>query len=180
MEEVAQIKQTRRKLGLTQHQLASMSGVSQSLIAKIEAGDVDASYSKVKGILEALSNAQLSSEKTAKEIMHAGLETVRASDLIHSVAAKMRKHSISQMPVIEGGHIVGSISEQAMLEVFSGGSKTESLKVSDIMDEAFPTALPGTPISAIAALLRHHPAVLVMEKGKIAGIITKADLLRAI
>jgi len=55
-----------------------------------------------------------------------------------------------------------------------------AVKVAEAMDEAFPTALASTPISAIASLLRHYPAVLVMEKGEIAGIITKADLLKTI
>ena len=93
----------------------------------------------------------------------------------------MRKRSISQLPVIEGGHLAGSISEQAIVSHFSSDpKKLSSLKVGDAMEEAFPTIPPNTPISAIAPLLRHHPAVLVIEKTKIAGIITKADILKTI
>jgi predicted transcriptional regulator len=44
MDETKFIGPTRRKLGITQHQLARMAGVSQSLVAKIEAGSVDAAY----------------------------------------------------------------------------------------------------------------------------------------
>ena len=181
MESLAFIRDTRRKLGITQHQLARAAGVSQSLVAKIESGRVDAAYSKVRAILEALERSQLASEKTAKEIMHTGIEAVQPSESLHTVAQAMRKHSISQMPVVDGKQLVGSITEQAILSHYSSNpKKTATLRVSDAMEEPFPSVLPGTPISAIASLLRHHSAVIVMERGKIAGIITKADLLKTI
>lgn len=181
MEESAYIREQRRKLGITQQQLARMAGVSQSLIAKIESGRIDAAYSKVKSIIEVLQREGYSKEKAAKDIMHAGLEGVAASETLHAAAAKMRKFSISQMPVLEGKQVVGSISEHTLLAHFTADpKKMAGIKVREVMEEAFPTALPLTPISAIAALLRHYPAVLVMEKGNVTGIITKADLLKTI
>ena len=181
MEDLSRIRESRRKIGMTQHQLARAAGVSQSLIAKIESGRIDAAYSKVKAILEALERQQLTSEKTAKEIMHASVESSSPSESLHAVAEKMRKHSISQMPVSEGKLVIGSISEQAILLQFSANpKKTATLRVSDSMEEPFPSVLLSTPISSVASLLRHHSAVLVMEKGRIAGIITKADLLKTI
>lgn len=181
MDEVALIKDKRKKLGITQQSLARMAGVSQSLIAKIESGRIDPAYSKVKSITEVLEREQFSKERCAKDIMHAGIETVSASETLHSAAAKMRKHSISQMPVVEGKQVVGSLSEQSVISHFaSDPKKIARLTVSEAMEQPFPTALIATPISAIAALLRHYPAVLVMDRGNIAGIITKADLLKTI
>ena len=181
MEDLKWIGERRRRLGLTQQSLARLAGVSQSLVAKIEAGRVDAAYSKVRAIIEALERQQAASEKAAKDLMHAGVDALSPSETLHSAAQAMRKRGISQMPVVEGGKAVGSISEELVLEKFSSDPKRMAqLKVGEAMGDAFPSALPSTPISAVAALLRHHPAVLVMEKGRIAGIITKADLLKAI
>lgn len=181
MEDLSFIRDSRRKIGMTQHGLAKSAGVSQSLIAKIESGRVDAAYSKVKAILAALEREQLSGEKKASDIMHPEVESAAPSESLHAVAERMRKRSISQLPVSEGRQLVGSISEQAILSHFSSGQKKiVTLRVSDAMEEPFPSVLPSTPISAINSLLRHHPAVLVMEKGRIAGIITKADLLKTI
>jgi predicted transcriptional regulator len=181
MDNVSWIGEKRRKLGITQQKLAKMAGVSQSLIAKIESGRIDPAYSKVTSITEALEREQFSKEKTAKDIMHTGIETVSAGENLHSAAAKMRKHSISQMPVLDSNRVVGSISEEIVLLHFpSDPKKIAHLLVGEVMAEAFPSALPLTPISAVAALLRHYPAVLVMERGSIAGIITKADLLETI
>ncbi|MCX6771146.1 MAG: CBS domain-containing protein [Candidatus Micrarchaeota archaeon] len=180
MEEASFIGKERRRLGLTQHQLAKMAGVSQSLVAKVESGSVDAAYSKIKALLEALERASLSGERTAREIMHAGIKSVAPSDTLHAASAAMRKLSISQLPVVEAGRVVGSLTEASILACFSERKDIAKTRVSEVMDEAFPNVLPSTPISSVASLLRHHPAVLVLEKGEIAGIITKADILRAI
>jgi predicted transcriptional regulator len=180
MDETRFIGIERRKQGMTQHALARAAGVSQSLVAKIEAGSVDAAYSKIKAIVGALERAQLSGEKTAREIMHPGIKSVLPSDTLHAASAAMRKLSISQLPVMDGGRVVGSITEASILSCFSEKKDIAKIKVAEVMEEAFPNVLPSTPISAVAALLRHHPAVLVSKKGDIAGIITKADMLRTI
>ena len=41
------IPDRRRKLGLTQNQLADMAGVSQSYIAKLEAGKINIEHNRV-------------------------------------------------------------------------------------------------------------------------------------
>jgi predicted transcriptional regulator len=180
MEESGWISQNRRRLGMTQHELARASGVSQSLVAKIEAGSVDAGYSKVRRIIEALEHASLGNEKRARDIMHPGVDAVGPDGTLHSAAAAMRKKAISQLPVVHKGQVVGSLTEEALLSCFSEGRNPGNVRVSEAMGEPFPSVLPTTPLSAVASLLRHHPAVLVSEKGRIAGIITKADILKSI
>jgi len=180
MEESKWIGSQRRKLGMTQHALACAAGVSQSLVAKIEAGSVDASYSKVKRIIEALEHAAAGNESKAQDIMHSGVETVSPRDTLHSAAAAMRKKAISQLPVVDGGQVAGSLTEEELLSCFSKGNGIRKMRVEEAMGEPFPLVLPTTPVSAVAALLRHHPAVLVSDKGRIAGIITKADILKSI
>jgi predicted transcriptional regulator len=76
--------------------------------------------------------------------------------------------------------VVGSLTEASILACFSERKDIAKIRVLEVMDDAFPNVLPSTPISAVASLLRHHSAVLVLEKGEVAGIITKADILRAI
>jgi len=180
MDETQFIGEQRRKLGMTQHALARASGVSQSLVAKIEAGSVDASYSKVKRIIDVLEHAAAGNEKKARDIMHSGVDAAAPDDTLHSAASSMRKKAISQLPVVHKGQVVGSLTEEALLYCFSSGRKPGEVRVSEAMGEPFPSVLPDTPLSAIASLLRHHPAVLVSEKGRIAGIITKADILKSI
>ena len=65
--DITQLKKIRKQLDLTQHQFAKNSGVSQSMIAKIEAGKLDPTYSYVRKIEDAMSSLTKHKEKEAKE-----------------------------------------------------------------------------------------------------------------
>ncbi|MBI2647565.1 helix-turn-helix domain-containing protein, partial [Candidatus Woesearchaeota archaeon] len=60
--ELVEVKKIRKKLELTQTQLANRAGVSQSLIAKVESGRIDPTYSKTKKIFSALSELEKKEE----------------------------------------------------------------------------------------------------------------------
>ena len=64
------IPEKRRKLGLTQSQLAELAGVSQSYIAKLEAGNIEPSYVKVKALFEALDRLEQEKHVSAGQIMN--------------------------------------------------------------------------------------------------------------
>ncbi|MEM4347967.1 MAG: CBS domain-containing protein [Candidatus Anstonellaceae archaeon] len=180
MEDLRLIKELRLKLGITQQQLSKAAGVSQSLLAKIEAGKVEPTYSKALRIIHAIRGMQRQKEKKAKDIMHCGVEIAYVSQPLHQAISKMRKKNISQLAVSDGKKIIGSISEQGLVKRFSAGQNLSGAKVADVMDEAFPSVLPDAPISSIVPLLQYYPAVLVLEKGEVVGIITKADLLKTL
>ena len=50
--DIKEIKILRKKLEITQNELAKKSGVSQSLIAKIESSNIDPAYSSIKKIFD--------------------------------------------------------------------------------------------------------------------------------
>ncbi|MEM4504008.1 MAG: CBS domain-containing protein, partial [Archaeoglobaceae archaeon] len=52
------------------------------------------------------------------------------------------------------------------------------LKVKDILEPPLPEISPDTEIEEFSKLLLENPAVIVVEKGKILGIITKHDVMR--
>ena len=58
MYKLSEIKRLRKKLEINQKELAVRAGVSQSLIAKIEAGKIEPTYSKACGILETLKDLE--------------------------------------------------------------------------------------------------------------------------
>ena len=68
MRSLSEIKKIRKALGLTQKKLAFISGVSQSLVAKIESDRIDPTYSKVNQIFSALDSQKRSVEITAESI----------------------------------------------------------------------------------------------------------------
>ena len=173
--ELQNLKKMRMALGLTQHQFAKQAGVSQSLIAKIEAGRVDPTYSKVKQIEEALHLLSAKKELSLEEIMTTKIITVRPSEKAADAIKIMNSKDISQIPVIDGDNVIGLVSESSALE---HAERLKYCTTAEIMDEVPPIVPLTTSISVVSNLLKHYPIVLVKKKGTLAGIITKADLLR--
>ncbi|MDO8340265.1 MAG: CBS domain-containing protein [Candidatus Burarchaeum sp.] len=181
--EISELGKRRRRLGVTQTQLAKLAGVSQSLIAKIERGRVDPSFSNVKRLSDALEVLERRESVSAKDIMTGSIISVRKSELVSGAIKLIQSNGISQLPVMDGEHLIGSFSEGTITELLASGtdsSKLSKMTVVQVMDEPFPTVREDTPISAISPLLQHNSAVVVVRGGKGRGIITKADLLKAV
>lgn len=183
--EIKSIKNRRKLLGLTQKDLAKQAGVSQSFIAKMESGRINPSYNHVKQILDFLESLESieREELRARELYHKRVFSLSTYDRIPYAVELMRKHEISQLPVFRGKMPVGSVTEKGIVDLMSRGhdsKKLSRMRVAEIMEEAFPIISQETPLSVISSLLQHNPAVLLSREGDIAGIITKADIIKVI
>ncbi|MBR9675727.1 CBS domain-containing protein [Candidatus Woesearchaeota archaeon] len=175
---VDEIKRMRKRLGVTQSELATKSDVSQSMIAKIESGLLDPTYGKAKKIFETLSALEKKEEKKAKDLIQTNVISVKSSDSIRKTIGVMRHNEISQLPVIDEKSCVGLVSETSLLDAIINQKSYDSL-VSEFMLECPPIINQDTNLDVITSLLKHYPLVIVSEKGKIRGVITKADILTA-
>ncbi len=167
------LKKLRLERGLSQTEVARFADISQAHVAKIESGKVDPRLSTVNKILLVLSKKERLA-RTCGEIMSRVI-FVRPDTPVRKVISIMKSSGFSQLPVIEKGAHLGSVSEETLLHHMD--RKLERLCARDIMDRPFPIVDSGDSVEVIPPLLDTHPAVLVSEKGKIAGIITKSDLL---
>jgi len=177
--QLSEIRPLRRKLGLTQQQLARAANVSQSLVAKVESGLVDPSYSAARQLFAALRSFERKQEPSAKELMQMRLVTCRADEKLTLAIAKMQKGALSQLPVLEQGQVVGMLTERAIIKGMARIRHGATI-VREIMEDAPPIVPPETPRKVLAEILGHFSLVLVKGKGKVKGIVTKADLLRTI
>jgi len=176
------IKKYRKQVELTQVELAKKAGVSQSLIARIEAGGVDPRLSTLKRILDAMRVEEIR-DVCAEDIVKTPVIHVSPEDTIGQASEIMEKHGISQLPVLEGDVQVGSISEAMVIkgmDLEKDLSRMSAKKISEIMNGGFPTVGKKTGVKALSKLLEMDPAVLIAEKGKVVGIVTKADVLKLI
>ncbi len=180
--EIDEIQRKRKSLGLTQKELAALVNVSQSLIAKIETKKVNPSYRIVKKIFDTFEELEKKSRITAKNLLTSNVVFARKNDKLRKCMELMRKHGYSQLPIIDRNNVVGSISEKTILDLISKSeriSKILNKKAFEVMEEAFPIVKEDEGLPVILTLLQSNHAVLVSKKGKIVGIITKADLLKA-
>jgi len=178
-----EIGRRRKLLSLSQKQLANLAGVSQSMIAKIENKNISPSYSKTKAIFDTLESIERRNEVKAKDICHGKLVGVQAHEPISRAVRLMRDTGFSQLPVFNGDHLVGSMTEKTIVQKLVSLPKPDlasKREVETIMDDAFPMVNELTPVSMVSALLQYEPAVLVLRRGHVLGIITKADLLKVI
>jgi predicted transcriptional regulator len=174
--ELSQIKTLRKRLDITQEELSRAAGVSQSLIAKIESGKIDPSFTKVRKITDALYGIQGKKSLSASDIMSRKIISLSPDDSIDHAVKKMSEHGISQLPVLDKGACVGLITEGGLL--FSGNKKPE--KVREAMQDCPPIIPSKTPISNLAQLIEYSPLILVSENGELRGAITKTDIIKGI
>ena len=178
---IDEVAKKRKIMGLTQQKLARLAGVSQSLIAKLESQKIDPSYIKVKAIFDVLERLQTETEVRVDKVLHNKVVGIQKSDSVSKAVQMMADYGYSQLPVFDGEHAVGSISEKTIIVKVSAGkdlSQVSKLSVGDIMEEAFPQVGKDTPLPLISSLLQVYSAVLISAKGKVVGIVTKADLLK--
>ncbi|MBS7655382.1 CBS domain-containing protein [Candidatus Bathyarchaeota archaeon] len=179
-----EIELKRKSLGLNQKQLAKLAGVSQSFIAKIESGKINPSYEKTKTIFDVLESVERRREIKIEQIMHKEVVGVNKKDSVVKVARLMSETGYSQLPVFnEEKKVVGSVTEKTILDQIvraKDPKELSNLSVEEIMEGAFPTIDEKSPVETASFLLQYSPAVLVVRKGEVAGIVTKADLLKTI
>ncbi len=175
------IKQIRQKIGITQKKLASLTGVSTSMINQIESGRSQPSYETAKKIFESL--AQLegeSSSHTVGDFCSKDIVKLKPTNTLHDAIKKMHELSISQIPVFSNSDVVGVVSEDGIVKHLAdlGEAELKKAKLADTMDPVPPIVDFDTPANVLIPLIRYSKCILVTKKSKIVGIITAADTLK--
>jgi len=110
-----------------------------------------------------------------RDIMTAGVVTIGPDEPLSAARAKMRWHRIRHLVVVDGGHVVGIISERDFGRARGGGD----LNVQDVMSTDVVSAAPATTLRQAANLMRGHTigCLLVVEDEKLLGLVTTTDVL---
>lgn len=114
--------------------------------------------------------------KTAKDIMTKEVITVKTSTTKEELAKILARNKISGVPVMdeEGCCVVGVVTEADLLQKCGA-------TVGEIMTKEVISVCPDTPIEEIAKILAEKgiKRVPVMKEGKLVGIVSRADIVRA-
>jgi cystathionine beta-synthase len=114
-------------------------------------------------------------------VKSAPLQTLSVSDTLETAAKIMSANDYSQIPVTDGGRIVGSLNEQVVVNTLIQGSEAKQLTLDKLMQPAFPFVDSSTPVESLSGMITaENPAVLVRDfKTDNTYIITRHDIMRA-
>jgi predicted transcriptional regulator len=176
-----EIRNRRESLNLRQTELARCAGISQSMVARIEAGSVDPRISTLNKIIGVL-NAAGQKSTTAAQMMHSPVLSVQPHDSIARAVEIFEKNNISQLPVVENGIPVGCISESVIVKAIEQQRlhRTQPFFVRDFIEPGFPTVPPDIDVETVIDILQQNHAVLIVDGGEVRGVITKHDLISLI
>ena len=106
----------------------------------------------------------------------------KVDDTIRAAFNLMKSHDLSQLPVMDGDEIVGSITETQVLNILlENPLKNSERFLREIMGAAFPTVNENTPISQMNRYIsKEIPAVITRDRSGGMHIVTQYDLIQAI
>ena len=141
----------------------------------------------------------------AMDIMTSEVITVEEDATVQAAAELMAEHGISALPVVDKDtRVIGIVSEGDLLhraetateqrrswwlEMMTSTNqlageyiKSHSAKVTDVMTRDVISVTDTTPVADIAVLLETHriKRVPVLRDGRLAGIVSRANLVRAL
>lgn len=120
---------------------------------------------------------------TIAEFMTPSPHTVGATTTLAVARAQMDRHEIRHLPVLEAGRLVGILTSRdlTLLENLPGVDEKE-VRVEEAMTPDPFSVPPDATITEVARTMaeRKYGAVVVVERGRVVGVFTTIDALRAL
>ena len=122
---------------------------------------------------------------TARDIISArpmgyNLVVVHKDTLVKDAIAVMNESSVSQIPVLEEGNVVGSITDNKLLHKIIQNPDLKDARVSEVMEDSMKFVALDSTLDVLSSMVDKEKAVLVRDETHQIHIITKHDILAAI
>lgn len=111
------------------------------------------------------------------ERQHQNLITAKPDDGVKAIIQVMKKHGISQLPVLDAGRLVGIISEGALVDALLRDPENIERPIAGLVEQNYTVVPPDTPVTRLAAIFGEGKVALVEENGVVRGLVTKIDLI---
>lgn len=102
------------------------------------------------------------------------------SDKVKDAIALMNSKSVSQIPVMEDGNVVGSITDNKLLTKIILKPELKDAHVSEVMEDSMKFVALDSTLDVLSSMLDKEKAILVRDDNHQIHIITKHDILEAI
>ncbi len=106
------------------------------------------------------------------------LLSVSPQDKLIQAVSLIQEFNISQLPVIDGKNIVGSLNEASLMQLLHDGIEFDRQDIATVMGKPLPFLDENTDISeAYRVLLSGATGIVVKREDSPVGLITRADLV---
>jgi cystathionine beta-synthase len=100
------------------------------------------------------------------------------NDPLTKAVELMRKFDVSQLPVVEEGHVLGTVHDDTIMKKLLTKEASLAQPVQEVMDQPLPTIDANTEITELYKQLSgEHNAVVVVREGRAVGVLTKMDVI---
>lgn len=125
------------------------------------------------------------SVKTLRDIIETKsdrkLISIGSSANVAEAVTLMSSNNIDQLPVMEEGKMIGSLSETGLLSKLMEDSSLKLHSVKEVMEKPFPLVAADTAIDKLSGMIsKEIPAVITQDGLNNLLIITKSDIIRAL
>ena len=118
-----------------------------------------------------------------RDLMTRSPHTIGVQLSLRDAAQMMKKFKIRHLPVLEGGKLVGVISDRDVQLISSVSQLDPScILVEDAMSQIPWTVSPETPVGEVARTMADKKlgSAVVMENKQVVGVFTTTDGMRAL
>src|SRR3954465_9733791 len=109
---------------------------------------------------------------------------VQTTHKVKDAIGLLHEHRVSQLPVVAAGEpdrVVGSVGERGLLKRALEGPHLLGESISAVMEAPFPVVETADPVrEAVELLTGDGQALIVAERGRPMGIVTRTDLLESL
>jgi cystathionine beta-synthase len=105
------------------------------------------------------------------------VQTVKSSDTARHAADLMKKHGISQLPVLDGDKLIAMVHEYDLLQALLAGTHQLDEPIAKVMKPLAGVVTTKTPVSRLRDIFAQDNVAVVKDGDRLAAIVTKIDLI---
>ena len=141
----------------------------------------DDDWMRENGFLERPRRRSVADLLVAKDSEAPALLTVEPTTSVRMALSTITAHDVSQLPVVQEGECVGSVSESELMGRVIEDPSLLDRAVESVMEPPYPVVDGHADAEQATRLLtRRNAACLVREEGRLAGIVTRFDVVRTL
>ena len=132
---------------------------------------------QAKDRLVTLLYSKVEAKREARQIMSKPVYTIAPDQSLNQASADLSRYQISSLPVVRNGEVIGILHRNSLEKAIRLG--LDGSAVSRYTDPEIASVPPDASIDDVleVALQGRHRLILVMDEGRLTGVISRTDLL---